>query len=270
MTCEQFLEALIEQSAPGSCSRANPRASAEAALARHASACSACASLLRADRLLRRDHTPAPRPVALPPLLASALRETKPVGTSRPRRQLSLLLGSCVACLVATLILAPRPDLSLSLGARLWLPLVALLASATAGLVLFRKRGADGLGLSALARWLWALAGFAGFHGLVVLETLIFPGAAFAGTAPRDCLLFGLLSGGALLAIALVLSRRTVLTGAAAAGALAGASTGYAALAVLLLHCPSQSALHLHVAHGLPLLLLIASGAWSGRRWLAV
>jgi hypothetical protein len=40
-------------------------------------------------------------------------------------------------------------------------------------------------------------------------------------------------------------------------------------LALLQLHCLSSWALHLYVAHGLPLLLPIAAGATWGRRWLA-
>jgi hypothetical protein len=254
---------MIEQATAG------PR-SENAALARHASECEACANVLRADRLLQRGSTPALESVALPSLLASALRETKPTRTRPPRLQRLSLFGACAACLLLTLFLAPRPDLSLLLGVRLWLPLFALLATFSAGLALFRLRGPDGLGASPATRWLAVLAGLLLFHLFVVLETQVFPGGGYAGTPPRDCLLLGLLSGGVVLAVSLVLSRHTVLTGAAATGALAGASTGYMGLAVLHLHCPSESALHLHLAHGIPLQLLIVVGAWFGRRWLAV
>lgn len=256
MTCEQFLQDMIADS------------SEDAALARHASECEACANVLHADGLFRRANTPALR-VVMPSQLASALQELQPTPAGRAQRALLSLLGACAACLLLTVVLVPRPDLSLSLGVRLWLPLFAWLGAFAAGLTLFRWRGPDGLGVSPSTRWLSVFGGLLLFYLLVVLEAEGFaPGLVAA--PPRDCLLLGLLSGGVPLALSLKLRRHSVLTGAAAAGALAGASAGYLGLALLHLHCPSQNALHLYIAHGLPLLLLIALGAWFGRRRLAV
>jgi hypothetical protein len=249
---------------------ASDPASQDIETAQHARECDACGELLRADRWLQRASGPEPRPVPLPRALASALCEIEPTRARARSRTWSLLFGTWAACLGLALALAPRPDLGLSLGARLWLPLFAQLALFALGLGLLGQRGRDSLGVSPAARWLAVFLGLVAFHALVVLQTQLFAGAAFPGIPPRDCLLLAVCSGVAIGGAGVWLGRHSVLRGAGATGALSGASAGFASLAMLHVHCPSESALHLHTAHGLPLLLLIIAGIPVGRRWLAV
>lgn len=234
-------------------------------MADHAAGCSACASLWRAEEFLRA-CAPVPRVVVFPPALQREL-ERADAGRALPRRSPAvIMLVSLGAVLGALLLLSPRPDLG-ALAASELLPLVsAPLALSLAMYALSRHRGSTGLGVPGWLRWLCVGLALLAFPALAALQTAHSTLPLHA--APRDCLLLGLLSGVTLGGVALWLGRHSVLTAPRAAGALLGASVGYAAFTVLALHCPSRVALHVQVAHGLPLILLILAGTLWGRRWL--
>ena len=262
MTCEQFLDAL-SQAALG---RDPP---AELGLSAHAAGCPECASLWRTDQ--RLGALPRREPVlALSPALRQALSAHRPTRWLRPWLQWLAALASCGLVLALVLLVAPRADLS-EVASQLVPPLGTELALFVGLFGLLRFRADSGLGAPSWLRWLGVALALLVFQRVVALQVESVP--ALSGHVhelpPRDCLALGHLGGGLVGMVALRVCRYTVLTGSMAAGALLGASAGYAALALLQLHCPSSWALHLYVAHGLPLLLLIAAGATWGRRWLA-
>jgi hypothetical protein len=259
VTCEQFIHSLT-----GPALEPDPRA--EASLSDHVASCRECAALWRAERLLRA-CTPAERSVALPEELQRELAQSgarRPLLTRWP--SVSMLTGPVVA-LCALLLLAPRADLGQLAVTELLSQLAAPLALSLGLLAIVHYRGATGLGAPAWLRWLLVSAALLAFPALVALQASAAPSVH---PAPRDCLLLGLVAGSAVGTLGLWLGRYSALTAPGASGAALGAGAGYAALTLLVLHCPSRLALHLHVAHGLPLLLLILLGALWGRRWLDV
>jgi Negative regulator of sigma F len=259
VTCEQFIHALSQ-----AVERENDRA--DVGLSKHASGCPDCAAVWQVELLLR-GAPPVERSLELPRALQRTLHESAPRRPLGPRLRLFAPLAACAAGLALMAALAPRADLSHVFEGEVLGPVLLLLSLFVGLLGLFRFRGATGLGAPAWLRWLAVVLGIGLFHLLAAAQALPDPHPPLP---PRDCLLLGLCAGALVGGVALGFARRSVLTGASAAGALLGCSAGYAALAMLHLHCPSRWALHLHVAHGLPLLLLVITGALWGRRWLTV
>jgi len=84
------------------------------------------------------------------------------------------------------------------------------------------------------------------------------------------CLTMTLLAGGALLAAALYVRKRTVAVHATAAGAALGAAAGTFGGVIVDVWCPLTVPPHVLVGHVLPIVLLAAAGAVAGRLALPI
>lgn len=269
MTCDDFVVALSTASRPSM------------ALAEHAGSCARCARLWEADMLLRSAQPVTVEPIASVPLqrlfdagrqAPEGLHRATP-GTQPRRRMLAVLLASA-ACNAVAFSCMPRADLSAIATALLVLPFATFALFLLAGLQLYVHRGRTGLGPAPWLRWAFALAGIALVQGVSVVEAASYArfyaelGTAH-GVASRDCLYLGLGVAGIVGTVAFVAARRTVLIGAASAGALAGSIAGLCAAIFLHFHCAGGAARHLSIAHGLPLVCAVVIGALAGRRVLA-
>jgi hypothetical protein len=239
----------------------------------HAAVCPACRELYRVDYRLRAELPRMPL-IGMAPELRAALARHQRADQPLPRwlRVLAILAIS-TACITAEWIWLPRIDIAFGAPRSFWISSAILAGWWISVWALQLHRGRFGLGLPDWTRWLGAAMGLMGFellayghaHGL--LRVTGGPEGHFQ--PPHDCLLQGL-AVAAIVGIALlVMNRRTVVHGAASAGALTGCVAGLASVLALHAHCHAAGSVHLQVVHGLPVLLAIAVGTFAGRRWLA-
>jgi hypothetical protein len=264
LICDEFIAAL------------SASARLPAQLAAHAEHCPHCADLWQADAQLRGTGARAPAHGAAPGVQLQRLFDAHRGSTraAHPARRIAAVLGAAAACIGVAFWCVPRADLRVAAAALLVLPFAAFALLWIAALQLYAYRGRSGLGVPPWLRWAFVAASVVLFESLSALEAakLSTWNASLAGTriaASNDCLLLGLGVAGLVGAVAVAVTRHTVLIGAASAGALAGSIAGLTAVMFLHLHCAAADAGHLAIVHALPLVCAIVAGAFTGRRILA-
>lgn len=200
----------------------------------------------------------APRPPPLPELPS----EPSPTRDQRARRGWLALAVSAVWLVLFALLLGPRPDLART---EILLRLAAWTLALPLGLFVALRPRSNGwpLGITALRLGLVALV--AVFVGLALLPAEGSQ-APLSFTTVRGCLLVTLLFGLPPLAVAALVLRGAFLNAPALRGAVVGAVCGLAGAAGIHSHCVVVTDSHVLLAHGLPIVLFAAIGAFLGIR----
>lgn len=124
-------------------------------------------------------------------------------------------------------------------------------------------------GVSIGARAAFASAPPVVFLLIAVLSTTVFPQASGVARTGLGCFKNGVVIALVPMAILLFLWRRSDPFAPRLTGALVGGWAGLAGAVALAMACPSQSALHVLVAHGAAVAAGALAGALVGRRLLA-
>ncbi len=263
--CDRVLDALAEGKA------------LDAAQRSHAERCAGCRALVVAD-----EHMTAGVRVAsdesdeeLPSALREALaRDARPVTAFDPWRRALPVVAVALALAAVMLRMRPRGDLAHQSAAHLGLGLGAVASGLAVSLALLLHGGRSGLGLPARLRWTVMAVVFACFELVTAAVTVPVEGSvhlagAEAWQARVMCGLHGTLFAAAAGLVVFYGARRSAVVSPVTAGAAAGLAAGLVGALVQHLHCPVMDLDHTLVSHVVPLVVGVALGSLSGRRWLA-
>ena len=249
----------------------------DAALRSHADGCADCRALVAADERMAyfQRVAPAETDEDLPPALREALaRDARPVKALDPWRRAMPVVAVAVALAAVMLMVRPRGDLAHQSAAHLGLGLGAVVSGLAVSLVLLLHGGRSGLGLPARLRWTVVAVVFACFELVTAAVTVPVEGSvhlagAEAWQARVLCGLHGTLFAAAAGLVVFYGARRSAAVSPVTAGAVAGLGAGLVGALVQHLHCPVMDLDHTLVSHVAPLVVGVALGSLSGRRWLA-
>lgn len=241
----------------------------------HCRVCERCGSLTTADDALSLVVNPSGEANAseLPAALREAMREEPRATPFSFARRAAVPVIFAVVIVALAFAFKPRSDLAHRAIAPYALGVVALFALVFGGVTAALHRGARGIGLTvaqrsaflavaAVVSELAVAASSSPVEGAVVLRGA----SVLSGLA--HCASWGSLVGAAAGAALLIVARRTVVSGAMAAGAAAGAAAGLTGTLALHVVCPVVTLPHTMIAHVAPALLGAIVGALLGRRVL--
>ncbi|MFO0593160.1 MAG: NrsF family protein [Polyangiaceae bacterium] len=199
--------------------------------------------------------------IPVPPPLA--ITEPSPTRAATSRRRLVVVIASAIwVASIAVLYLGLRSDLH---NPPVLLQLGGFTIALPIGLAAALRPRADGLPMRVAAARVVGVA-----IVLVFVVLALWPVAGMeVPLAPRTvlpCLSFALAMAVAPLAGAAVVLRGAFVSAAGLRGALVGAACGLAGAIGIHAHCPLVTSSHVLIAHGSPVLLLAALGAWIGLR----
>lgn len=192
-----------------------------------------------------------------------AITEASPTRAETSRRRLVVVIASAIwIASIAALYLGLRSDLA---NPAVLLQLGGFSIALPVGLAAALRPRADGFPMRVGAARVVGVA--------IVLVVGVLAMWPVAGTevplAPRTvlpCLSFALAMAAAPLAGSAIVLRGAFVSAQGLRGALVGGACGLAGAIGIHAHCPLVTSSHVLIAHGSPVLLLAALGAWIGLR----